>query len=140
MSPSLLRKEVVMEKCCIYAHENGCAHIYHLKVPLWEQIQQWRRYIPYLRFSSFTCFFKSAIFSFDSIPDDYIPQIRQFWKQFVSLLSVVVDLPSNILKWNFYQILNPSGQFSFGCRSPIMFKKLLFFLNCLCISFYKSDL
>ena len=23
-----------MGKCCIYAHENGCAHIYYLKVPL----------------------------------------------------------------------------------------------------------
>ena len=27
-----------MGKCCMYAHENGCAHIYYLKVPLCNKI------------------------------------------------------------------------------------------------------
>ena len=34
ISPSLLRKEVGMGKCCIYAMKMDAAHIYYLKVAL----------------------------------------------------------------------------------------------------------
>ena len=64
MSPSLLRKEVVMGKFCIYAHENGCAHIYYLKVPLRSRFIRFRKMMMKKRSNKSVCCLLLARFLF----------------------------------------------------------------------------